>query len=131
MGAWEEMSQNERKINSLIDLVNLTKLMCDADDGTGARFYMDYKYNIIMIYDTADFWQVAKDIDRVPDIIAEEEESETGLNWQMFVWYRGVKIYTYLCKSEYERYTERIKTLAAEILFDDTDEDEDGADDDD
>ena len=60
MGAWEEMSEAERKFNIIIDLMNTIRLLCNYKDEYG-DYAPDYRRNEIMVYNHEELFNLAKE----------------------------------------------------------------------
>ena len=130
MGAWEEMSEAERKFNIIIDLMNTIRLLCNYKDEYG-DYAPDYRKNEIMVYSHEELFNLAKELKRVPEIYEEERKSPTGLDYEMLFWYRGVKFFCYLSEKESQKFSEKIKEMTESLVFDEvfideTDEEDDG-----
>ena len=125
MGAWEEMSEQERKVNVIIDTMNTMRFLCGITDNNSGEYYADLKSNKIMVYDTEQCWSLAEELQRVPEIYFDESVT-TGLNWVMQFWYRGVRLYTFMYDEEAKKYQESMKKMCEELIFDDSEKGGDG-----
>ena len=130
MGAWEEMSKEERKINCIIDLMNTLRLLCEIDEHSQTECSIDIKQNSIMVYYPEVLFDIADKLERVPEIYKDEGHTATSLTHIMQIWYRGVKIYCFMDEKTAKQFEEKTNELVSSLIFDDTEEDEGDGDDD-
>lgn len=125
MGAWEEMSERERRLNCIIDTMNMMRFLCGVEGNNQGNYAVDIVFNKVLIYSTEECWELAELLERVPEIVFDESQT-TDLDWTMQFWYRGVKFYTFMVEEEAEKYQESMKKMCESLIFDDTEEGGDG-----
>ena len=130
MGAWEEMNEEERKVNCIIDLMNTLRFLCGITEESLGDYSLDLKHNQILVFGGKELYDLAGKLDRVPEILEDDTPSATDLTHIMQIWYRGVKIYCFMDEKTAKQFEEKTNELVSSLIFDDTEEDEGDGDDD-
>ena len=130
MGAWEEMNEEERKVNCIIDLMNTLRFLCGITEESLGDYSLDLKHNQILVFGGKELYDLAGKLERVPEIIEDDTPSATDLTHIMQIWYRGVKIYCYLNAEKAKKFQTQVDDIVSDLIFDDTEDEGDGDDDD-
>ena len=130
MGAWEEMNEEERKVNCIIDLMNTLRFLCGITEESLGDYSLDLKHNQILVFGGKELYDLAGKLERVPEIIEDDTPSATDLTHIMQIWYRGVKIYCYLNAKKAKKFQTQVDDIVSDLIFDDTEDEGDGDDDD-
>ena len=130
MGAWEEMNEEERKVNCIIDLMNTLRFLCGITEESLGDYSLDLKHNQILVFGGKELYDLAGKLERVPEILEDDTPSTTDLTHIMQIWYRGTKIYCYLNDENAKKFQTQVDDIVSDLIFDDTDGEGDGDDDD-
>lgn len=130
MGAWEEMNEEERKVNCIIDLMNTLRFLCGITEESLGDYSLDLKHNQILVFGGKELYDLAGKLERVPEILEDDTPSATDLTHIMQIWYRGVKIYCYLNDENAKKFQTQVDDIVSDLIFDDTEDEGDGDDDD-
>ena len=117
-----------RHVDVVIDAMNTLRFLCHRDSYDVEKMYVHVDLNCVLIHDNAYFFQVCKELDRMPWIEEEEEDTESSIKYSAEALYRGVRIRTYLHS---ERAKEELEAKIHEYEAEEWERMQNGDDDDD